>query len=129
MLGDDIASVLADLRAQDESLMITPCTIRRITGVHPDPVTGTDITRWATIWQGRCQLVARDVEAAPEDIPGTAVLVLRNLIKLPVGAGPFEVGDVVEVPATKGPVRQLRIAGTNVETWQTAQRLPIEEIA
>lgn len=133
MLGDDLAAVLPELQAQAESAMVTPCQVRRVTGVTPDPETGVDVTTYADVWSGMCKIQDRDLQVTPEAIPGAMVPISRWEVHVPVSAGPFQVGDVVQTFAADDtayatPVHVFRVSGLHRKTWQTAQRLPVEEL-
>lgn len=130
MLGDDLAAVLPSLQAQAESMMVTPCRVRRILSVTPDPITGADVITYAEPdpYEGVCKVQDKDLVPSPEQIPGATIPTFRLEVHVPVGAGPFEVGDIVEVLDGETVTRSLRIAGLHRKSWQTAQRLPVTEL-
>lgn len=124
MIGDDIAARLPELQAQAESMMLTPCTIRRPTGVTSDD-DGRDVVAYEPqpVYEGRCRVRHRQgVGQGAQESADSYVVVQQYELHVPVAAGPFLVGDVAEVEA-----RRFRIAGLNTATFQTAQRLPVTE--
>lgn len=139
MLGDDIAAALPELQAQAESTMRTRCRVLRIVSVEPDPDTGQDVVTYADppVYEGDgnpgCKIQDRDLQVTPEQIPGGSVPVFRLEVQFPVAAGPFQVGDVVQTFAADDtayatPVHVFRVSGLHRKTWQTAQRIPVEEL-
>lgn len=139
MLGDDIALALPELQAQAESMMQTRCRVLRIISIDTDPVTGLDTPVYGDppVYEGDgnpgCKIQDRDLQVTPEQIPGGSVPVFRLEAQFPVAAGPFQVGDVVQTFAADDtayatPVHVFRVSGLHRKTWQTAQRLPVEEL-
>lgn len=132
MLADDFRRALPELQANAESTMATPCRVIRPGPVTADPVTGADITTGPRQFAGGCKLQMLQAQAQVAESGSGSVTVLRQEVHLPVGAGPFRKGDVVEVldrddsPAAVV-LRRLRIVNVPFQTWQTAQRLPVEE--
>lgn len=131
MLGDDIADVLPELQAQAESMMRDRCHIKRITGVTPDPVTGADVETYADVYTGICKVQdSGGLAVQDEELPGSTAILLRPQVHIPVDAGPVKVGDVVDIIDDADLVlRTFRVAGLHKKTWQTAQRLPVEELS
>ena len=120
------------MRAEQE--MADECTITR---TDPDApwVPGPDgydvPPQPATVYEGRCKVATYEPYEATPDVGGKTVVQQRYSVHVPVSAGPFEVGDVVtitasaQLPATTG--RTFRVAGLHEKTWQTAQRLLVDE--
>ena len=132
MLGDDLAAELPGLQTQAESTMRTPCRVKRPTGVGADPNTGADVYTYATSpvyvsdADGRpgCKVKYRNGEVALLESADSSVTIQRYEVHFPVGAGPFKVGDVVQTPG-----QTFRVTGLHYQTFQTAQRLPVEELS
>lgn len=102
-------------------MMTEPCTVRRVTGTHE--VAGRDVPLLTDVWSGLCKVQSNTLVNQAPEVGGATVTVIRYELHLPVTAGPFEVGDVAEVPG-----RTFRVAGLHDKTWQTAQRLPVDEV-
>lgn len=125
MLAHDAAALLAALRSEVEALMVDTCTIDRATGTATD-AEGRVVTTFLDPppYVGKCRIqtnMARseDVEAASSS-PTTQIY----YVHVPASAGPFEVGDQVTVGD-----RVFRVTGTHEKTFQSARRLPVEEVS
>lgn len=122
-----VDAVLTAGQRAAEARMTTTCTISRATGDR-DPLTGEPVLE--PVYEGRCRVHGdRPYEQTPESGGGT-VTVQRYLLSVPVSAGPFEVGDVVEVTAARHQPhlvgRTYRIGGPDERSQQTAQRMFID---
>jgi hypothetical protein len=73
--------------------------------------------------KGKCKVQANQLTDMSPEVGGATLTVQRYRVDIPVSAGPIEVGDLIE---TRG--RQFRVTGLHDKTWQTAQRLPVEEV-
>lgn len=120
MLGDAILQALPTMQAEAESRMIEPCTVTRVTGTTL--AGGRDVEVISDVWAGLCELQTSAVAAMAPEAAGATVDLQRLILKVPVSAGPFRVGDV----ATVGD-RTFRITQLHRKTFQTAQRLGVEE--
>lgn len=110
-------------RAAAERLMIDQCAISRIShGVDGD---GLDTVTEELVYTGRCKVQSVTVQESDIVSAGVPLVVDRLRVDVPVGAGPFAVGDLVQV---EGRSRRLRVVGLLEKTFQTAQRLPVEEV-
>lgn len=134
MIGHDIAAALPELRAQAESMMITPCRISRTGTVTANPDTGADvIIPGAKVYAGGCKVQAREGQPQPAE-SGTATVIAQSLeVHVPASSGPYRKGDLVEIldrPDGAAAVveRRFRVEGLHRKTWQTAQRLQVEEL-
>lgn len=65
-------------------------------------------------------------ESTPESA-GATVVMQRYSVHIPVGEGPFRVGDFATRVTPGKPERVFRIAGTNEKTYQSMQRLLCDE--
>lgn len=110
-------------RQAAERLMVDTCEIVRI--VHTVDEDGLDTTREEIVYRGRCKVQSQTVQENATVSAGAPLVVDRIRLDLPATAGPFQVGDVAQV---EGRTRRLRITGLLEKTFQTAQRLPVEEV-
>lgn len=131
MIADDIAKALPEMQAQAESMMITPCRIIRPTGVTAHPVTGADIPTSTTVFVGGCKVQTSQPQPRLGESAAAAVTTQSLQVHVPVSSGPYRTNDVVEIlDAPDGQVvRTLRIEAPHWKSWQTAQRLPVEEVS
>lgn len=134
-IGEAITEALPQLQAAAVSLMVDECVVTRAGSGEwePDPDTGYEVPPEPTVvYEGPCKVATYAPYESTKDIGGKEVAVQRYSIHTPVGAGPFEVGDVVDItvsanePATLG--REFRVAGLHEKTWQTAQRMFVDEV-
>jgi hypothetical protein len=128
-------TLLADGRAEAESLMADTCTIRAAsttgtwdenTGTYPE-VPGS------VLYQGKCK---RQFERARQETivaAGDHNAVIRiTSLHIPVSAPRIEAGAVVVMtgcpndPASVG--SKFRVQGPGMKTWATAQRLNVLEV-
>lgn len=124
MIADDLLAALPRLQEAAESLMVSPCTIRRPSSVEPDPVTGADTeVPGALVYDGGCKLQSREGEIRNGEVADSTTTTQRWEVHVPVSSGPYLKGDVVTVLG-----RKFRVEGLHVKTWQTAQRLPVVEV-
>jgi hypothetical protein len=118
------ASTVRAGRRAAEALMVDTCTIDRITG----EATGEDGRVTPTYadpppYAGKCKLQTYEPYEQTPEVGGSTPTVQRYSLHVPVTAGPLEVGDVATVGA-----RRFRIAGLHRKSFQTAQRLLVDEI-
>ena len=105
--------------------MVDECRIDRVTGSTVDPLTGVDSPTYADPppYVGKCKVQTfAPYEQTPE-VGSSTETVQRYTLHIPVGAGPVRVGDVATVGG-----RSFRVAATNEKTFQTAQRLFVDEV-
>lgn len=105
-LGDDVLSVVPDLRIAAQSMMIDEGTIKRPgTGTGTlDPVTG-DWTPAAgtTIYTGRCRVRRPDAQQQQVVFGDISTTISRFVVNLPSNAPLVAVGDVFTLTATDDP--------------------------
>lgn len=128
-LGDAIAAALPELQAQAESMMTDTCRVTRLGAA--EWVTGADgIERPpgpVTVYEGQCKVQTfQPYEQTPE-VGGSMEVVQRYNLHLPVSAGPFQVGDLIERTTPGKPARHWRVGGLHEKTHQTSQRLLVDE--
>ena len=100
-LGDDIAAVLPELRAQAESMMRDTVRVERDTGTtEPDPVTLEEAPVFALVHEGRGR-VQRSGQVAPsEQVAGEVEFGIGTpLVQLPLSVVGVKRGDRVTVTA------------------------------
>lgn len=99
LLGEAIAQVMPDLRAQAESLMTDRCVIDRLTGSHYDPATRTQVDDWQQVYAGQCRI--RPVAGAPAagltELAGQEINSQAHLGTLPITVTGVQAGDRVTV--------------------------------
>ena len=110
-------------RQAAERLMVNQCTISRI--VHGVDGEGLDTVTEELVYAGRCKVQSVTVQESVIVSAGAPLVVDRLRVDVPVGAGPVAVGDLVQV---EGRRRRRRVVGLLEKTFQTAQRLPVEEV-
>jgi hypothetical protein len=115
-----------------EALMVTPCEVVRPLGVTPDPGTGADVAAAELVHLGRCKVQDAETQPRSSESGLSTVTVQQLQVHLPVGTGPYQRGDVVHVvdqlAEPRAVLRRLRVESVPTKTWQTAQRLPVEEL-
>lgn len=128
--AEEVLGTLPELRALAESLMTSTLRVTRLDPATIDRRTGEG--ERVTVYEGRGKVQTYEpYESDRERVSGT-VVVQRYHVHVPVTAGPFEVGDLVEVvasptmPHAVGDV--FRVAGLHEKSHQTAQRLLADEI-
>jgi hypothetical protein len=126
-----ISITLAAQRAA-ERLMVDSCIIRNVTGFATN-AEGVDTPTYADpIYSGKCRVqtkIARVQEATAGEHQFT---LQRSELHLPVTAGPVKVNAVVEITASAVAPHLVgkvyRVAGTQPKTFESAQRVHIEEV-
>lgn len=133
MLGDYISSALPELQAHAESMMVDACRITRLVDAWTtDPATGRDVPAPpAVIYEGKCKVTSYQPYETTPEVGGMTEVLQRYYVHVPVTAGPFEIGDLITITAgANDPTtldRTFRVAGLHEKTWQTAQRLLVDE--
>ena len=119
-------------REAAESLMLDTCIIDRPGEPVTDPDTGAVTPSYTPVYEGKCKVQQTMAQASSPEAGGAVFNVQTSRVDLPVGAGPFETGDRVRVlaatlsPALVGNV--YRVREIFEKSWQTAQRIPVEEL-
>ena len=115
-----------------EALMKSRGTCTRKESVR-DPITYVTTERESVVygpkilpWRGICKIQSfRPYETAIAS-GGRELIVQRTEVHVPVGAGPFKIGDVWVI---EGHPHLLRVAGLDDKTTQSAQRLLVDQIS
>lgn len=130
MLGDAIAAALPGLRAQAESRMYDSCVIVDL----GDPVTaasGAVTVPGEVVYTGKCEVSTYEPYERTPEAGGTTSTVQRYKVKVPVGSYVPEVGQVVEITASRFDpnlvFRQYRVQGLLHKSAATAYRLLVDE--
>lgn len=137
-----VAAVLPELQAQAESLMTEHFIIDRVTGTEIDDE-GREQNTYATIYEGIGKLrTFRPYEQNP-DVGSGSVTIQRTDWHIPAQermaellasgqvaqwAGPVLAGDRARRLTSGKEVKTVRVAGEHEMTWQTAQRLVVDDI-
>lgn len=129
-LGQELRETLPELQAHAESMMADTCVIEREPDGDSDWVIGEDGIEspapWVRVYAGRCKVQSYMAYEQDVVIAATTETKQRYLIHVPVAAGPFAPGDRVTVTSMGN--RTFRVAGPHRKTWQTAQRLLVDEV-
>jgi hypothetical protein len=106
-----------------ESLMTPGLKVTRISRVtKPDYTTTEEET---LVYEGIYKLQTYEPDAIVYSSGGRPVTTQEYRLHVPVGAGPFKIGDVARL---EGHVEPFRIDGLIEKTFQTAQRLKVTVI-
>lgn len=115
-----------------ERLMVDSCIIRYATGVTTD-AEGVDTPAYGDpVYAGKCRVQTK-IARVQEPTAGEHQFTLqRSELHVPVTAGPFNVNAVVEITASVVAPHLVgkvyRVAGVQPKTFESAQRLHIEEV-
>lgn len=118
-----------------ESLMLSTCTITRVTGSTVDDATGLVTDTTATVYTGVCELKFPDTQSRYLSAGGQQLSDQQPVLKLPVGADSALVlpDDVAVITANQVDAAQVgvkvHIAGQHFKQFQTAYRFPVEAIS
>ena len=113
-------------------MMLDTCTVRRVIGTTPDPLTGADVPAYATAWTGKCRVTTYEPHERNPEVGGATVTVQRYAVHVPVGAFAPAVGQVITITAAALDPhlvgRTFRVAALLHKTAATAYRLGVEEV-
>jgi len=127
-----IESLLMDGRIAAEALMVDSCRIERPGEVVTDPDSGVVSPSHELVYEGRCKVQQTLAQSTDAEAGGAVFTVQGSRLDIPVGAGPVRTGDRVRMlsgvhnPALAGNV--YRIVELFEKSWQTAQRVRVEEL-
>lgn len=131
MFSPAFTDALPRMQARAEALMVDACTISRIAFPGDVGDDGRPIVDEALKYAGACKVATYEPHEQIRESAGTTQVIQRYSVHVPTDAGPFEVGDVVRITASAGLPstlgRTFRIEGLLEKTWQTAQRLLVDE--
>lgn len=113
-------------------MMVDTCIIDRPGEPATDPETGAVTPSYTPVYIGRCKIQQTMAQASSPEAGGAVFNVQTSRVDLPVGVGPVETGDRVRLPvATSNPAlagNTYRVRELFEKSWQTAQRIPVEEL-
>lgn len=114
--------------------MTDTCTIKRVTGIETDPLTGEATSATEDVYTGRCRFKPSMTRSSANtgQAGGHTFIVTAPEVHIPVGAADVKPGDLVEcTAAVDDPYLQGRTARVVVPfhgSQATAMRLPLEVI-
>lgn len=122
------SALLAGRRAA-EHLMVDACLVERVMGEEAIDEEGRIVVGRVTVYSGRCRVQTYEPYETARESAGATVIQQRYSVHVPVTAGPFRPGDLVTITGgSSSAVGSLyRIAGIHEKTFQTAQRLLVDE--
>jgi len=130
MLGDALAAALPGLRAQAESRMYDTCRIADL-GVPETAPDGSVEVVGEVVYSGKCEVSTYEPYERTPEAGGATSTVQRYKVKVPVGSLAPEVGQVVEITASRFDPnlvgRQYRVKGLLHKSAATAYRLLVDE--
>ena len=127
------ASALIAGREAAARTMIDACTIREVTGVATDDLTGATTPTYMTRYTGPCKVQTSEAQESTPEAGGSTHTVQRYAVHVPVGSFAPKVGHVVTItvsaldPNLTG--RQFRVIALLHKTAATSYRLAVEEVA
>jgi hypothetical protein len=131
-LGDDLAQVLPELRAEAESLMVDACTVGRPGDPVTDPNTGVVTAPLTPLYAGKAKVQTWQAQESNPEAGGATFTVQRYAVHVPVGSFSPEVGDVVTITAAALDAnlvgRKYRVVALLHKSMATAYRLGVEEM-
>lgn len=132
-------------RGQALALMVDRCVVRRKTGEQVTDDEGRVVDETVQVYPnpewpvghpwvaGPCQVQTYEAQETAADVAGADITTQRYKLKVPVGAGPFRVDDLVTVTATEyDPLlvgRTQRVTGLFNKSIASAQRLQVEVVS
>lgn len=125
-------AALAAGRIAAESLMVDPCIIDRPGEPVTDPETGAVSPSHTPVYDGPCKIQQTLAQSSSPEAGGAVFTVQGARVDIPVGAGPVATGDRVRLgegvhnPDLTG--NTYRIVEIFEKSWQTAQRVRVEEL-
>lgn len=133
MIGDDIATVLPELREQAASIMRDECTIRTVSAGVWDDVTGTYPEVMTTVYTGPCRVRRPNVQERGAESGDAQWLLLGAVVLVPVDEGTdVPPGAIVTVescefdPDLVG--RVLTVVSGHAQSHAAARRLRCVEV-
>jgi hypothetical protein len=123
-------STLASQQRRAERMMEDDCAIYRKTGTTTDPNTGAVVDQYATVYTGKCRTRMQSSWATDRQAGEQNITVSRYLHQLPMSVVGVEVGDLVDILASRDPDmvgRTMRIDGPFGQTHATMRRYICED--
>lgn len=119
-------------RLAAESLMEDVCVIDRPGEAVTDPETGVVAPSFTLVYEGPCKVQQTLAQSSSVEAGGAVFTVQNARVDVPVGAGPVAIDDRIRLvvvsanPDLAG--NTYRIKELFEKSWQTAQRIPVEEL-
>lgn len=113
-------------RKRAEMLMTDRCVCKRPGHKVTLPNGDDSFTEETTVYAGRCKVQSYRPYESVINSAGRPSVVQRLEVHVPIGSGPFEIGDVFHI---EGRPRPLRVGGLDEKTEgnQSAQRLLVDQ--
>lgn len=112
--------------------MLDACTVTR-PGAPATDSAGTVTASASTVYTGKCRVQTYEAHESMVPSGGRTRVGQRYKLHLPVGVGPFAVGDVVTITASATDAHLVgtafRVAGLFNKSLATSQRLDVDEAA
>lgn len=124
--------ILKRARRDAEALMVDSCIIERPGESVTDPATGVVTPSYTPVYDGKCKVQQTLAQSSSSEAGGAVYTRQGARLDIPVGAGLVATGDRVRIlsaasnPDLVGNVYQL--VELFEKSWQTAQRLRVEEL-
>lgn len=126
------AEALAAGRVAAEALMVDSCIVDRPGPSVMDPLSGKVQPSYSPVYSGPCKVQQTLAQSSSPEAGGAVFTVQSARLDLPVGVGPVAVGDRVRmVVASSNPDlvgNVYRVKELFEKSWQTAQRVRVEEL-
>jgi hypothetical protein len=127
-----LAALAAGRRAAERQMTDT-CTVQRVTGVTPDPLTGVDVPTYTLLYTGKAKRQTYEAQEGNPQAGGATYTVQRYAAHLPVGSYVPEVNDVITWTACPMDAARVgvqdRVVALLHKTAATAYRLGVEEVS
>lgn len=128
MLIGAIRSVLPELQAEAEGMMVESLRIDRVLGTTTlDDASVVPLLMDPPPYEGRGKINSYQPYETERDASGSLAVTQRYTVHIPNGVIGVKIGDYVTITAGEHAGRVLRVAGTHEKTFQTAQRLLCDE--
>jgi len=119
-------------RIRAEALMVDTCTVKRLAGEATDPETGVVTPTYTTLYSGKAKFQQRATTGGPTDIGQAVVALVQLEVHLPTSVTGITTGDIVTCTASALDAelvgRSFRVQGVAHKTFETARRLPLQEV-
>jgi hypothetical protein len=125
-------SALLRGRKAAEKRMVDQCTITRPGAPVTDPESGVVSASSETIYTGKCEVQSKNSSRASPEAGGRVFVEVSRVVKIPANAADVKDGDVVNMTAsllnafTVG--KKYRVEGFTPDSFDTAARLPVQEV-
>lgn len=125
-----LTAVLRGRRAA-ERLMVDSCVIERPAGTTVNDETGDIVPNYDPVYDGKCKVQSREGRATNPEAGEAVFTVVSRQVHIPAQVVEVRDGDVITLTGSKlAPFlvgRKYRVAGWSPDSFDTADRLPVEE--